>query len=196
MAHVPVAGVCHCVPGRGWRHIEDRLDVDWIESLYAGRDQGGPLVKAERSQAAESGLVNAQRRERGASRIGRRLTPDRSALVEGPKRSRAQPRGGALWMAEGGSLAGTRRQCEPGDQLGGLPISQRDQHGEAVQSRPMQVAEGGGQRGVVVGRGSRLQDGRGTPPWTSALESGLPSVSAHGKSTVFSGTELKNLTSW
>jgi hypothetical protein len=67
-------------------------------------------------------------------------------------------------MSERSGLRGPCREREAGGALGDLRVAERDQQGEAVQPRSMQVAEGGCQRGVVVLRGRGLQDGRGTPP--------------------------------
>jgi len=68
-------------------------------------------------------------------------------------------------MSEGSSLLGAGGQGEPSRALGQLAVTERDQHREAMQPRPVQLTEGGGELGVVVLRAGRLQDGRRTPPW-------------------------------
>ena len=92
---------------------------------------------------------------------------------EGP---RSKPGSGTLGVTKLGGLPSTRGEREAGDQLGGLSIAERDQDGKTVQPRPVQLAEGGRQHGVVVRRCRRLKGGRLVPPWLSVLDQRLPSV--------------------
>jgi len=70
--------------------------------------------------------------------------------MEPPQRAGAKPRSGPFRVSQRSCLPGSRRQRETGSALGQLLVAERDQDGEAVQSRPMQVAESRRQRGIVV----------------------------------------------
>jgi hypothetical protein len=74
-------------------------------------------------------------------------------------------------VAERGCLPGARGERESRSSLGGGLVPERDEHREAVEPRPVQVTEGGRQRGVVVLRRHRLIRGRRTPPWHVGLTS-------------------------
>lgn len=70
--------------------------------------------------------------------------------MERAESSGTEPCGRSFRVSQRGGLPGTRRQRETGDALCQLLVAERDQDGEAVQSRPVKVAESRRQCGIVV----------------------------------------------
>jgi len=61
--------------------------------------------------------------------------------MEPAQRPGAKPRSGPFRVSQCGGLPGSRRQRETGGALGQRLVAERDQDGEAVQPRTMQVPE-------------------------------------------------------
>ncbi len=80
--------------------------------------------------------------------------------MEVSQRSRPKPCRRSLGVTERGRLLGPRGECEPGSPLGGSLVSERHEHREAVEPFPVQLTEGGRQRGVVILRRRRLMRDR------------------------------------
>ena len=70
--------------------------------------------------------------------------------MERAEGSGTKPGGRPFGVSQRGGLPGSRRQRETGEALCQLLVAERDQDGEAVQPRPMKVAESRRQCGIVV----------------------------------------------
>ena len=189
---VPIPCRGHGMPSRGRSGIQDRFDVDRIEPLNGRCHDGGPSIDAQRGQSSIHGLIHSEGCEGGAPRPDRCGRPAQSAFMKPAQGSGPEPRSRPLGMAQGSGLPGARGEREAGSALCGLLIAERDEHGEAVQPRPVQITEGGRQHGVIL-RGRRLKSGRRTPPWHVGSDQRLPSVFPRGnptEATLWIGSKL------